>query len=216
MKTLLSVLLIVAAGFVASCFDDAGAQSGSLAALEARVAALEANPPGDKAYSSDAPAGFAPSAETADARALGTVLGFDSTPQSASKANLRSALGYLYSLQLGGSGKTGPESHVIYYTQANCVDQGYISDISVYGAEQGYVFAVAANGGTTWDNPAQFYYVAAGTPATGPINYVSTWNSLEECTTNSGAIPTGYAVQVNDPAITGVENDGATLPITLR
>lgn len=212
MKTLVSVVLIVLAGYLASCFDDAGAQSGN---LEARVAALEANAPGDKAYSSDPRTGVA-KAVTADSRALGTVLGFDATPHAANKANLRSQMGYLYSLQLGGSGKTGPETHAILYTQANCADQGYIADISAYGAEQGYVFTIPANGGTTWDDPSQFYYVAAGTGASGPITYVSTRASLEECTQNSGTVPVAYAVIPNDPAITGVESDGATLPITLR
>lgn len=218
MKTVVSVLVIVLAAFAASCFDNeaSGVSESEFQQLLNRVATLEANAPGDKAFSSDA-SGASLGKAAASGRALGTALQFNGAPSGATEIGLRSPNGYLYAVNLVGSGgKTGPVNHEIFYEAAGCVGQGYIAAVSDYGAEQGYVFAVTASGGTSWNDAAQFYYVAAGTKGAGPINYASTRGSLEECSANSGTVPVAFAVLPNDAAVTGVESSAITLPITLQ
>lgn len=222
MKTLFSVLLIVASAFVASCLDDAEAQSGvsraEFNALLDRVTALEANAPGDKAYSADA-AGLAKAA-TPEGKALGTALGFSGgLPDSSNEMGLRSATGYLYTVNVGSGEKTGPKNHEIFYESADCSGQGYMTGISDYAARQGYVFAITANGGTTWDNPSQFYYVPAGSVRVAdiPVNVQSRRAAIEAfCFSANDTENIAFPVLANDPAITGVDSGSISLPITIQ
>lgn len=210
MKTVVSVVVIFLAAFVASCLDDAGAQSGSLAQLEARVAALEANQ--NRAFA--APAGVAKAAS--DGKFLGATMGFNTLPSQSSSIEVKSANGYLYSVPNTGEGVTGPTNHEVFYASADCSGQGYMSGISDYGAQQGYVFALTANGGTTWDDPSQFYYVPAGSVRAGPINVQSRRANLEEgCVSVANTENIAYPALLNDPEVTGVDSGPIKLPITV-
>ena len=212
-----AILVMLVAGLISACLDDAGAQSGSFSqaeyeALLARVEALESR---NMAFAAEGSTGM--SKATSDGKELGSALAFNSVPQASTQVTLKSALGYLYTVDLNGvNGLTGPTNHEIFYESGNCSGQGYISGVSDYGANQGYVFAITNNGGTTWDDPAQFYYIPAGSVRTGPITFNSRRASIEElCVPSTGTEQVAYPVLPNDPAVTGVDGSPIKTPITL-
>ena len=220
MKTLVSVAVVFLAAFFASCLHDEGgadAQSSvsraEFDALLARVAAMESNQ--NRAFAAPVSGGFAKAAAQ-DGKLLGTTLGFDAPPHLSSYIQVKSQQGYLFSVPNTGTGVAGPTNHEIFYASNDCSGQGYMNGISDYGAQQGYVFAITANGGTTWDNPAQFYYVPAGSLRVGPINFNSRRGSLEEfCAATSGTETSAFPALSNDAAVTGVDSGPIKLPVTV-
>ena len=215
MKTLVSVVLIVMAGYLASCFDDADAQSASLAALEARIAALEANRPGDRAFA--APENSGPAKAASDGKLLGTTLGFSAAPYLSDEITIKSAAGYLFvANSVGQSGVTGPNNHALFYESNDCTGQAYMSGISSYAAQQGYVFTILANAGTTWDNPAQFFYVPAGSVDAGPLAFGSRLAAVDQpCSVQSGNEVNAFPAIANDSNVTGVDGGPIKLPVTI-
>lgn len=220
MRTLVSVVVIVLAAYLASCFEDeATAQSGGVsleqyAALVARVEALEANQPGDRAFSADA-TGSAKAAS--DGKLLGTTLGFSAAPHLSDELVIKSAAGYLFAANSAGtSGLTGPNNHALLYESNDCTGQAYMSGISAYAAQQGYVFTILANAGTTWDNPAQFFYVPAGSVDAGPIAQNSKRPAVDQpCVVESDNVLNAFPALANDPTVTGVEGAPIKLPVTV-
>lgn len=213
-----AILVMLTAGMISACLDEADAQSGSVTRAEFEALLDRVNSLESRNVAFDSSTGSAGMAKaTSDGKELGSTLAFNAVPQSSTQVSLKSATGYLYSVDLNGvDGLTGPANHEIFYESNNCSGQGYISGVSDYGANQGYVFAITNNGGTTWDDPAQFYYVPAGSVRVGPINFASRRSSIEEfCVATNGTEQVAYPVLPNDPAITGVDSGPIKTPITL-
>lgn len=204
-----AILVLAGAGIISACFDSAAAGDSDLAA---RIAALEARI-GDTAYSKGAGKATASAGQQ-----LGTVLSFDQVPSSASQVTIRTAKGYIYEASpMGLNGFTGPTNQEIFFASYDCSGQGYIDGISDYGAAQGYIFTITYDGGSRWDNPAQFYYVPQGTVKAGRIDYHSRLASIDEgCAQIDGTDTRAYPAYPNDAAVTGLESAAIPAPVTIQ
>lgn len=234
-QALLSFAAVLIAALGAACLDEAQSHSGVSAdefqALLDRVAALEADKPGDKVYAAnDAPAPGGAKAVSAGARQLGTAVGFlpaDVPLHRANRFSIKSERGYLYFVPNDNSSPSGV-THIgglqdggsaapLFYASADCTGQGFVSTqfLGDYGASQGIVFRLGAGEfNEINDDPNQFFYVPAGTARVTGIAYLSQTNSITKCTVESGVI-SGYPAIVNDPAVTGVESAPIEIPVTI-
>lgn len=240
-QTLFSLVVILVAGVIAACIDDSNAQSSAgvtraeydalvatVATLQAKVTALEANQPGDKVF---AGAGSVAKATTAEGQPIGTMLGYvpgDGPVFQSSLFSMKSSTGYLYAVPngssadgqvlIGGYGASGA-IRPIYFESADCSGPGYVpgDGVSGYGAVQGTVFRIGHPFGDK-ANTAQYYAVVAGTePRNGGLAYGSLLETVGQCTVESGALTAAsYQVAPNDPAVTGVDNAPIAAPVKLE
>lgn len=237
MKTLISVLVIFVAAFVASCLHEGGsadAQAGvtraEFDALMARVVALEANRPGDKVFAA-APAG-AFKAAAGNGAPLGTMVGHlpADVPVSRSKFfSLKSSFGYIYAVSnepssngavgiatYAGDGATG--ARYVYFGTNDCSSFPIVpgTEVGDYGASQGLVFMIGAGEfNEVIDNPAQYLYIPAGTLRDTNASYASRMARVGYCEAASGILPVSYVALPNNPAVTGVDSAPVATPITL-
>ena len=241
MKTLFSVLVIFAAAFAASCLNDDGggsaeAQAGGVSraefdALLARVVAMEANQPGDKVFAAASAAG-AFKAASAVGKPLGTMVGHlpSDVPLSRSKFfSLKSSAGYIYAVsnERNGNGVVGlatyagdsnTGSRYVYFGTADCSSFPIVpgTEISDYGASQGLVFMVGAGDfNEVIDNPAQYFYIPAGTERSDNLSYSSRLTRIGFCEAVTGNLASGYVALPNDEAVTAVESGPVASPVTL-
>jgi len=234
---LYSLAVLVAAGIISACLDEAESHSGvsaaQLQALVDRVAVLEANQPGDKVFAGDGTGGaFLAKAATADGKALGTMVGFlpvDQPSYKSTKFGLKSPNGYLYAVPNDNLGTSGfvaisglePQGSVtvpLYYASADCTGQPHVPSalISDYGASQGVVFRIGAGEfNQISDDPAQYLYVPAGTVRVENFGYQSKTNTTFSCTAEVGEIFIAFPALLNDPVVTGVDSAPVPLPIAL-
>lgn len=240
MKTAVSVLLIFLAAFVASCLNDDGgadAQSGvtraEFDALLERLAAVEANQPGDKVFAA-APAsgGFTTKAASAAGQQLGTMVGHLPSDLPLSKSqffSLKSSSNYLYAVPNGpnsegvvgiatyaGDNATG--SRYVYFGTDDCSSFPIVpgSEVSDYGASQGLVFMIGAGEfNEVIDNPAQYFYIPAGTLRDTNVSYASRMAKVGYCEAASGILSASYVALPNDPGVTGVGSEPIAAPVTL-
>ena len=239
-KTLFSVLLIFAAAFVASCLNDDGggadAQASGVSraefdALVALVAALQANRPGDKVFAAAESVG-AFKAASAVGRPLGTMVGHLPANVALSRSeffSLKSAAGYLYAVPnspnangavgiatYAGDSTTG--SRYVYFGTDDCSSFPIVpgTEVSDYGASQGLVFRIGAGEfNEIIDNPAQYFYIPAGTLRDTNVSYASRMARVGYCEAASGILPASYVALPNDPIVTGVDSAPIAAPVTL-
>lgn len=244
-NTMLAVFLIFSAVLAQACLHDgdegsAGAQSGvtraEFDALAAQVAALMANQPGDKVVSGSVSAVSASSfqkAAAAGGKPLGTAVGFlpGNVPAFQSRQFvLKSSTGYLYAVPnesninggvgIGVLADSNGDSEDLYFAAADCSGQPYASkrSISEYGAQQGFVFRLhAGEFNATIDNPAQYFYIAAGTTRVDSFAYQSRTSNIDKCTIESGTLIIGaFPALPNDAAVTAVDSAPVPTPVTLE
>lgn len=225
-KHLLSaVVLMVTIVLAQACIGGGGAGAGD---VEQRLAALEANRPGDKLFAGGEASGLAKSIRVG-AVEIGTVVGYfplDVPIHQSSMFVAKSKSGYLYTVPnhnrdglvavqgLGANGAITP----IYFESADCSGQAYVTNtaLSDYGASQGVVFRLADGAlDEVVDNPAQYFYVPAGTARTEDIAYQSRVENLIQCIPETGNLQWGYAALPNDALVTGVESAPIQTPITI-
>lgn len=233
--SLLAVLVII---IVSACLDDSEAQSTSTItraefdALVAQVQALQANQPGDKVFAAEAASGAFAKAASAVGKPLGTMVGHlpSDLPLSRSQFfSLKSSTGYLYAVSnernangvvgigtYAGDGATG--SRFVYYGSDDCSGFPRVpgSLLSDYGASQGLVFMIGAGEfNDVIDNPAQYFYIPAGTEREDNFNYGSRWSRVGFCESGPGTLAVAYPAFQNDPAVTGVDSSPVAAPVTL-
>ncbi len=224
---LFAAALVVVAAIAQACLGGGGAGAGN---VETRLAALEANRPGDKLFAGGQSTGFAKSIRVG-AVEIGTVVGYFPLNVPLHQSGLfvaKSKAGYLYTVPnhnrddsgavaiqgLGANGGVEP----LYFASADCSGQAFVTNtaLSDYGASQGVVFRI--NDGAldeVLDNPAQYYYVAAGTERTEPVSYLSRIENVSECIPETGNLSWGYAALPNDELVTGVASAKISIPITI-
>lgn len=243
-QTLFSLVVILAAGVIAACIDDSNAQSSAgvtraeydalvatVATLQAKITALEANQPGDKVFA--AGSGSSPAkAATSDGKPLGTMVGHlpADVPLSQSQFfSLKSSAGYLYAVSnersgsglvglatYAGDGATG--SRYVYFGTPDCSSFPIVpgSDVSDYGASQGLVFMIGSGEfNQTIDDPAQYLYIPAGSERAENSSYASRMSRVGFCEAETGTLPTSYVALPNDPTVTGVDSAPVAAPVTL-
>lgn len=234
-QVLYAITVLAAAGIISACLDEAESHSGVsaaefdayVAATEERLAALEANQPGDKVFAANTPTGGLTKAVSSGAKPLGTAVGFlpaDVPAHQAQQFNLKSDNGYLYTVPSernaavsGFVGITGVGG--IFYESFDCTGQPYVSNIQVsdYGAQQGVVWRISAGPtNSDFDDPRQYLYVAAGSVAVESLTVNSVKGHVDECTViGPETFLRAYPAQQNDPAVTGVDSAPVELPITI-
>lgn len=120
--------------------------------------------------------------------------------------------------QIGNSGNA-----VVYFDAAGCTGNaivpGGLSGFSPAAVPNGAVFTMNPQspnmGGNDWNNPANYWYVKAGSARIATINFVSEWVRSVGCQANSGTDFGGYAVLPNDPTVTGIQSAPVAGPVLI-
>jgi hypothetical protein len=242
-NTLAGIAVIATAGIVSACLGDTQAQTtptpagsdvsqAEFDALLARVAALEANQPGDKVFAAGGSSSSIAKAAAAGGRPLGTMVGHLPADVAVSRSqffSLKSPAGYLYAVPNGrttdgrvaiasyaGDSNTG--GRYVYFGTPDCSSFPIVpgTDVSDYGASQGLVFRIGAGEfNEVIDNPAQYFYIPAGSERGENSSYSSRMSRVGFCEAASGILSVGYVALPNDAAVTGVESAPVDAPVTL-
>lgn len=242
-----ALIVIITAVFAQACLDGGGdgaveAQQQTVSraefdALLARVAALEANQPGDQVVAGGAAAAAAAAGSFAKAAAvsgkpLGTMVGHLPADVAVSRSrffSLKSSNGYLYAVPNGpnADGRVGLASYAgdsntggryVYFGTPDCSSFPIVpgTDVSDYGASQGLVFMIGAGEfNEVIDNPAQYFYIPAGSERAENSSYGSRMARVGFCEEATGILPVGYVALPNDSAVTGVDSAPVATPVTL-
>lgn len=146
----------------------------------------------------------AASAQAALPAEVGTLIGLtpgDVPAFAATGISLFSTTGYMYSLPSAGSSVWANPVSAIHYASADCSGQGYVSegDVSELGASKGTVFGIQ---GPESDQAQWFFRVPRGAAAVD-FSFSSKRTNTAFCQAVGGS-GRGYAVQGNDPVVTGV------------
>lgn len=215
-----AITLMVVVVLAQACLGEGGAGAGS----------APGSVPGDKLFAGGTASSLAKSIRVG-AKEIGTVVGYYPLNVPIHQSALfiaKSKKGYLYtvpnhnldetgSVAIQGLGQNGAVEPV-YYQTADCTGTAYVTNTAVsdYGASQGVVFRIhdgALN--EVLDNPAQYFYVAAGTPRTEPLAYQSRAENAGQCVPEVGNLSWGYAALVNDEQVTDVASAKIAIPIVI-
>lgn len=189
--------VIVAAGMIQACFDEANSSD---ADLLARIEALEAQQ--HRVITASAGASQAKALD-AGLESIGTLLSFDNVPSTATVVNVRSSLGYVFTVGLSDGALRGPggaTGGAVFFLTADCSGQAFADPgaASEYGARQGVVFRIERDGTDI------YYAVLAGTQL-APATYGSIYAAGGGCTAQD-FVTSLYPLTINDPQVTGVAN----------